>query len=254
MKEITEIISSIENSNVFTNIKPTEIYNEGWMTRLLVFYSMQEKIKLREIDFSSIINWTSEALLSSPFVSVSKAREGYTHADMAFGDFKVDYKQNGKGSGKIIVNENAKVFGIIEAKMASPLSAFTANGPEYNQASRTVACIAHNTLDHYKTFFYVVVPESKKFKKNRKGISISDLVNEEKIKAQIEDRFRHHNENNDEKINERDIIKKVEKCIVGIITYEEWIKLFTDETVKKSLNDFYDKCRKWNNIMEVTNY
>ncbi len=242
---ISEIIGTIESSNA--NVNPTVIYNEGWMTRLLVYYSKQKSIKLEQIDFSSI-NWTSEALLSSPFVGVSSVPEGYTHADIALGDFKVDYKQYGKGSGKIIVNENAEVFGVIEAKMGSPLSAFTANAEDYNQASRTVACIAHNTDIDCKTFFYVVLPESKKDKKNKKGICLSDLVNENKIKNQIEDRFRHHNKNNDEKINERDIINKVEKCIVGIITYEEWIELFKDEAINKSLNDFYDECKKWNNI------
>ena len=248
MIEIIKIIETIENSDVFTNIKPTEIYNEGWMTRLLVYYSMKEKVKLKEIEFSNKVNWTSEALLSSPFVGVSNFKEGYTHADIALGNFKVEYKQHGKGSGKIILNENAEVFGVIEAKMGSNLSAFTTNASDYNQASRTVACIAHNTVNDCKTFFYVVLPETKAVKKNRKGISLSDLLNEKKIITQIQNRFKHHNENNDLKLKDSDIISKVQKCVVDIITYEEWIDLFTDKKIKNTLNEFYDKCKKWNNI------
>ncbi|KGO93189.1 hypothetical protein [Flavobacterium subsaxonicum] len=248
MKEIIDIIASIENSNVFTNIKPTEIYNEGWMTRLLVYYSKQQNITLKEIEFSKIENWTSEALLSSPFVGVSKAKEGYTHADIALGNFDVNYKQNGEGSGKIVVNPNADTFGIIEAKMGSPLSSFTTNAENYNQASRTVVCIAENTKLDCKTFFYVVLPATKAVKKNRAGISIKDLVASEKIKNEIRQRFEHHNLHNSKKVNEDEILCKVEKCTVGIITYEEWIELFTEEKINKTLNEFYDKCKTWNNI------
>ncbi|WP_026706664.1 hypothetical protein [Flavobacterium frigidarium] len=248
MKEIIEIISSIEDNSVYTNIKPTEIYNEGWMTRLLVHYSKQQNIKLKEIDFEKIDNWTSEALLSSPFIKAAKIREGYTHTDIALGDFKVNYKQNGVGSGKIIINDLAKVFGVIEAKMGSPLSSFTSNAKNYNQATRTITCIAENTKLNCFTFFYVVLPECKVDKRNKKGITIRDLVKPENIKFQIEKRILDHNESNDVKLIERDVFDKVDKCIVGIITYEEWIELFSDVNIKSTLNDFYSKCKKWNNI------
>jgi hypothetical protein len=248
MKDIIEIIGSIENSSVFTNIKPTEIYNEGWMTRLLVYYSKQENIKLKKIDFSKMANWTSEGLLSSPFVGVKNVREGHTHADIALGDFMVNYKKNGVGSGKITVKADADVFGVIEAKMGSSLSALTKNAEEYNQASRTVACIAHNMLNNCETFFYVVLPATKAAKRSRAGITIQDLVNEVIIKEQIQNRYSFHNKKNDVKLDSSEILTKVTKCALGIITYEEWIELFTDENIKSTLNDFYSKCKKWNNI------
>lgn len=243
MLEISEIIRTIETSNA--NVNPTEIYNEGWMTRLLVYYSFQEKIKLEEIDFALIKNWTSEALLSSPFVGVSKIREGYTHADIALGDFTVNYEV----TGKLRVNDDAEIFGVIEAKMGSPLSKLTTNAPDYNQASRSVACIAHNTVNDCKTFFYVVLPKSKVVKGNRAKISISDLVKIDKIKTQIENRFGHHNSNNEAIINEFDIIEKAEKCIVGIITYEDWIDLFINRPqIRETLEKFYTNCKKWNKL------
>ena len=245
MKDILEIIGSIENSSVFTNIKPTEIDNEGWMTRLLVYYSKQENIQLKKIDFSKIANWTSEALLSSPFVGASNVREGYTHADIALGDFEVNYKENGKGSGKIKINLNARTFGVIEAKMGSPLSSLTTHAEDYNQASRTVACIAHNAEKECTTFFYVVLPASKK---NKAGTTIENLVNDFKIKEQITNRFKHHNSHNDKKLDKSEILLKVEQCDLDVITYEDWIELFKDNEIKKVLNDFYDKCKKWNNI------
>lgn len=239
---ISEIIGTIETSNA--NINPTVIYNEGWMTRLLVYYSIQEKIKLKEIDFSLIDNWTSEALLSSPFVKVSKIREGYTHTDMALGDFTLNYKDR----GQIEVNPDAKQFGVIEAKMKSPLSKKTSNAPNYNQASRNITCIAHNTKIECKTFFYIALPESKLPKKNRAGFCISDLINKDEIKKQIENRYSLHNSNNEAIINEFDVLQKVAKCTVGIITYEEWIELFIDDQIRETLEKFYSNCIKWNKL------
>jgi hypothetical protein len=74
MKEIFEIINSIDLKN--PNINPTVIYNEGWMTRLLVYHSIKEKIKLGIIDFSQQVNRKSDAKIESPFLKAEKHREG----------------------------------------------------------------------------------------------------------------------------------------------------------------------------------
>ena len=52
MKNITDVIKSIYS--VFNHVNPTVIYNEGWMTRLLVNQSMKEKTKLNGVDFGKI--------------------------------------------------------------------------------------------------------------------------------------------------------------------------------------------------------
>jgi len=101
MNAILKIIETISTDNPALN--PTAIYNEGWMTRLLVHYSIKEKIVLHDIDFSKIRNNTSEALIDSPFVHASKYREGYTHADMVLGDFTVNFGLNGKQNNKALL-------------------------------------------------------------------------------------------------------------------------------------------------------
>ncbi len=242
MLAVLEIINTIETSKA--NINPTIIYNEGWMTRLLVYYSIQEQIKIKEIDFSLINHWTSEALISSPFVKASKLREGYTHADIALGDFNVKYENR----GEIIVCPKASQFGIIEAKMKSPLSKGTTHAKDYNQASRNITCIAHNTSLDCNTFFYVALPECKLPKKNRAGSTIAKIIDKEEIKRQIKKRLSPFVLNEIAEINENDILLKVEKCEVGLITYEEWIEKFTDTKIKETLNDFYSNCIKWNKL------
>lgn len=62
------------------DINPTIIYNEGWMVRLLVIESMTEKLKVKNIDFGLLASkkWTSEALITSPFVEAKENKQGYT--------------------------------------------------------------------------------------------------------------------------------------------------------------------------------
>lgn len=238
MNSINDIIKSIHTNQ--PNVNPTEIYNEGWMTRLLVYHSIEKKIKLKTIDFGKIKNWTSEALISSPFIHAKNNREGYTHADMALGDFTVDYEKG----GKINIPQSAKTFGIIEAKMGSPLSQGTTHAPNYNQASRNVACIAENTSDTCSSFFYVVAPESQMKKVHKNGFCNEDLVQPSVIKDQIAERFDLHNSVNEANPNETSIKTRVPNCRIGTITYEEWLKkLASDE-----LDKFYMSCKKWNKI------
>ena len=92
---INKIIDSIDQEQ--PNLNPTQMYNEGWMTRLLVKFSIEDKLKFKGIDFSSISHWCSEALISSPFLPRERKdllAESHTHADMAVGDFEVNFEYN----------------------------------------------------------------------------------------------------------------------------------------------------------------
>jgi hypothetical protein len=237
MKAIFDIISSIDHQ---PNVNPTEIYNEGWMTRILVYYSIQEKLKLAEVDFARINYWTSEALISSPFINASNFREGYTHADMALGDFNVDYQD----SGKIIVDESATSFGIIEAKMASNLSQGTTHAENYNQGSRNLACIAFNTRNtDCDIFFSVVAPQAKIIHLNLEAqVQINFMI------EQIVSRFEMYEPGEPLREYFDDTIAKAQSCSTWVMSYEDWIDSFSNADVKGILNDFYQKCLFWNNI------
>jgi len=237
MKELLHffehILNSIENKNTVPNVNPTEIFNEGWMTRLLVYQSIKEKICIDGlIDFKGIKNWSSEGLISSPFIKVKKNREGYTHADMCLGDFTIDYR----GRGEISVSDNASIFGIIEAKMGSNLSQGTTHAPEYNQTSRNLACIAENAKsEDCKTFFAVVAPSKIIEHHNIKGQTEKEFM----IK-QIHSRFELSGLTADS-----DLIKRAEKCVIKALSYEDWIDILKETDMIK---DFYANCLKWNRI------
>lgn len=240
MKPIIDIINSIDTTQ--PNVNPTEIYNEGWMTRLLVYYSIQEKSVINGIDFGKIKNWTSEALISSPFIEGQnkKLREGYTHADMAIGDFDVDYIKR----GEIGIGDKAKLFGIIEAKMGSNLSKGTKHAPDYNQASRNLACIAQNTYDKPTDIFFSVAAPGKKIEKH----DILSQVDLSTMIYQIEARFALYDANDPIRANEQQILSKAKTCKVWVLSYEDWIAQFQNDSVRDLLNEFYEKCLDWNRI------
>jgi len=220
-------------------VNPTEIYNEGWMVRLLVKKSIEKQLKINPIDFAVINNWTSEALISSPFNKAPEKKEGYTHVDIALGDFSVDFAK----SGEIIINNNAGIFGVIEAKMKSNLGKGTTNVENYNQASRNVVCIAKNTLGMNCNSFFVVVAPEKYLKKNK----IEEQIKRDKVKEQVESRFSIYDEEFQTRENKNNIIEKIDDIDIRAITYEEWINAF-DNLEKKDLRDFYEEAKKWNKL------
>jgi hypothetical protein len=243
MQNIVEIIKSIDSPFLgkIPNINPTVIYNEGWMTRLLVCQSVQEGLTLEKIDFATVSNWTSEVLISSPFVDTEKYREGYTHADIALGDIDVDYTKR----GEIEIRSDAKLFGIIEAKMGSNLSQGTTHVPGYNQASRNLACIAKNTYlkPDCQIFFYVVAPDI--------------VIEKHKINAQIElnivipqikRRFDLYPINDKVRKHMDLIISRASTCNIKSISYENWMSIIKDQNARNYLQNFYTKAKKWNRI------
>ena len=242
MNSIIEIIKSIDSPA--PGINPTEIYNEGWMTRLLVYYSIQDKLTINSIDFSKITNWCSEAVISSPFLQRyrgDKLAEGFTHADMTIGDFTVDFVNR----GEIKIKKTAKLFGIIEAKMGSNLSKGTKNAPDYNQASRNLACIASKTfhIENCKTFFSIAAPENRiEYHEIRKQIDLQNII------SQIEKRFHEYPSSFRQEKNMDRILKKAAKTEIWHISYEEWIKRFTKPESISQLSDFYEKAKKWNRL------
>lgn len=223
-------------------INPTIIYNEGWMIRLLVIESMIEKLKINKVDFGLLAskNWSSEALITSPFVEARENKEGYTHADIILGDFSVNYNER----GDVKLNDSPDVLGIIEAKMGSNLSQGTSNAKDiYNQASRNICCLSYVTRrnPNCELFFIVAAPTATINKH-----SIERQVKRENILIQIEKRFQHSKETYMPEIK-----NQVEKCKLVIIRYEDWIKELKNIEVQIMLDDFYKKCLKFNKIKDI---
>lgn len=241
IQTIANILSRCSNST--SNISPTILYNEGWMTRLLVAVSIDTGIQFQDIDFGKIQYWYSEGLLSSPFLAKTRTdtlAEGYTHADMTLGDFMVDSSNR----GDISIKGSDGIFGVIEAKMGSKLSAGTKNAPNYNQASRNLACIAFNTLStSHNIFFFVVAPE-KKIAEHE----IRQQVNLNVMLEQIANRFDSYDRSSHVYTLKQKVLQRASSCACSVISYESWLDKLTTHSSYSSLVEFKERCYAFNRI------
>jgi len=143
----------------------SEVFNEGWMLRLLLHAIQSLNVQKHPLSFVKGSSWYSEALLTSPFrprFKQDRLGEGFTNADAVMGHF--DFRSMTKtGLG---LSKDAKQFIVLEAKMSSNLSSGTKNAPGYDQAARNVACMASTiaksglTLSSLDSIgFFVIAPE-----------------------------------------------------------------------------------------------
>ena len=213
------------------------------MTRLLVSVSIDAGIQFQGIDFGKIKKWYSEGLLSSPFLPRSRTdtlAEGYTHADMALGEFDVDASNR----GDISIKSSEGTFGVIEAKMGSRLSTGTKNAPSYNQASRNVACIAFNTLStNHNIFFFVVAPEQK-----IEEHEIRQQVDLKVILEKISNRFDSYEKNSHIYSLKEKVLERASTCVCSVHSYESWLEKLNSHSAYSSLVEFKNRCYIFNKI------
>lgn len=143
---------------------PTEIFNEGWMMRLVLDAFERERISGHQLSFNEGSRWYSEARLATAFRPRSakdNLSEGFTNADGVIGRF--DFRTNTRAGLKL--SPAGRQFVVVEAKMFSGLSSGTRNAPVYNQVARNVACMATaiaaagKTPDDFDRLgFFVIAP------------------------------------------------------------------------------------------------
>jgi len=148
------------------NFPPTDLYNEGWMLRLVLDWLSFNPGIDHDLAFATTDKWYSEALIPSAFlprVRGDKLAESWTHADGVIGDFVIGANRE----GDLSLAEGASRILVTEAKMFSKLSSGVKNASYFNQAARNVACIAEvicraqispSSLE--KIGFFVIAPES----------------------------------------------------------------------------------------------
>ncbi len=172
-----------------TVFPPTTLYKEGWMLRIIL-QIQSEGVNCLPFSFLPEARWFSESLIGSPFlprIQKDPLAEGYTHLDGAIGHFDI---KPGTKTG-IELRADSKQFVAIEAKMFSTLSKGTTNAPNYDQATRIVACIAwaikqaNRTAEDFESLgFYVFAPSDQ----INRGV-FSSQVDKYSIKEKVEHRI-----------------------------------------------------------------
>ena len=130
----------------------TLIFNEGWLLRSVLkeWKTSSTNSRLTFLPFPVDARIYSEGQLRIPFKVRRKSErtgepkgETNTHVDGIVGDFSIGA---GTKSG-IELASGCRYVAVFEAKLYSPIGKGTKNAPDYDQVSRTTACLIHSLLE-----------------------------------------------------------------------------------------------------------
>ena len=211
------------------------------MLRLILDWAQQHARGSHPLAFLPDARWYSEALLQPPFLArrrSDKLAETWTNADGIGGHFNV----GGTSKGGLTLRDAARHLVVVEAKISSKLSSGTKNAPGYDQAARTVACIAE-TLKHAdvkplqveRLAFFVAAP----LEQIDSGV-FGDIVTKESIRKRVQDRVDGYRGERNEWF-ERWFVPTLEGIDLGVLSWEALL-----EGLDSSYRAFYDQCRLHN--------
>jgi hypothetical protein len=219
-------------------LPPTELYNEGWMLRLVLDWLARHPGTNHMLAPASGARWASEGLLASPFLPSRRGDplgEGFTHADGVVGHFDVQ-----PGRGDIVLRSDATQLVVIEAKLGSPLSARTSNAQGYDQAARNVACIAHVAPRLQRPAFYVVAPRDQ----ITAGI-FGELVTRASVASKVRKRCADYQGAHDSWLADvfEPAVKRIE---IGLLWWEDVLAKLPENQEVVELRAFYARCLEFN--------
>ena len=246
LETITSILHRCGSSD--SVLPPTELYNEGWMLRLVLDWFDRNRNIIYPLAFAPNARWYSEALLPSRFLPQKrgdKRAESFTHADGIIGHFSI--WPGDRGEVKIL--KNATQLIVTEAKLSSSLSTGTKNAPTFDQAARNVACIANmigiaganvDTLDQLG--FYVLAPEAQ----INAGI-FGDLITEDSIKRKVKARVSIYGSVFDEWF-EKIFLPVLARIKLKALSWESILDELPIMSDTQQIREFYETCLKYNPV------
>jgi len=244
IEAISRILDRCGSSN--SVLPPTEIFNEGWMLRLLLDWFDRNREFAHSLSFAPGARWYSEALLSSRFLPLSRAdarAESFTHADGVIGHFEIE--PGVRGEARIL--PGATQFIVTEAKLGSSLSAGTKNAPSYDQAARNVACIAHmvaarglDVSSFERLAFYVIAPQSQ-IASGLFGALITKDSIEDKVRARVASYVGDHDE-----WLQLSFLPALARIEIGEISWESILTALPSTPDVDVIRAFYAACLRFN--------
>jgi len=230
------------------NFPPTVLYNENWMLRIILDWFTTNGNSESLIPVLPDSKWYSEALLASAFLPQSrddKLGENYTHADGVIGHFSI----GDSGRGDLVLLPNAEQLIIIEGKMFSRLSSGVTNARYYDQAARTVGCIAEvlrlakRRPDKMKSLaFYLMAPQSQ----IEQGFFTLEM-SKESITQKVQKRVSGYNGKRNQWLQDY-FSPLIEKIAIEIFSWENILQnmVETYSEYGTEAQNFYHKCLQFN--------
>ena len=252
LKQIQRILETCGTENeVFP---ATELYNEGWMLRIILDWFSYHSSEAHPLSFSLNARWFSEALLPSPFLAKYRGdplSESWTHADGVIGHFGIGETSR----GDLSIFQNSKHLVVLEAKIFSKLSSGVTHARNFDQAARNVACMAEVLKRENrppKVFsqlgFYVLAPSEQIEKESSFKIKTSKDSIQYKVKDRIDAYV--NREDKEEKNNwfKEWFLPVLEHIDIRCLTWEEVIDyvMIEDSMYGRNIEEFYKECLRYN--------
>lgn len=246
LDRVTAILSTCNTPNPV--LVRTELYNEGWMLRLVMDWFSKAPYGNHPLAFAPGSRWFSEGSLPTHFTARylgDKYAEGRTRADGLVGHFVVGQA----GRNDVLLEPSATHFQVLEAKMFSPLSPGIKNAPYYDQASRTIASIAeilcwadHKPNDFARLGYFVLAPAEQ-----LERSPLSEQLDKDQIQAKVDRRIREYSRTNNQWF-QRWFLPTLEQMQVVGMSWEEVIDFIKrkDPAAARELDSFYQKCLQHN--------
>jgi hypothetical protein len=248
IKHITEMIVNSDNDKrVFP---ATEFYNENWMLRLVLFWcSLHPHNKL--LVFNTDARWFTEGKLPTPFKARSrtgdKQSERRTEVDGIIGHIQIE---SGTRTG-LAITKGAKQLVVLESKMQSGFRRSVTNAKNYNQAARTIACMAKmfNDANHIlqlKSLAYILVAPKIRIDKK----VFEQLIDKENVKHTIHTRVDEYGDNLTKQWYSEVCLTLIDVVNISQLTWEDIIDSITqqDNEYGTALNEYYMKCKTYNYV------
>lgn len=235
---------------------PTFLFNEGWLLRVVVDWFARHGGDRYPMSVLPGARWFSEAWLPSAFLARERGdrlAESRTHADAVLGHFTI----GDPGTAGLALDRDARQLVVLEAKLYGSLSAGVRNAPYYDQAARTVACMAEvlrraerDACDLDALGFYLLAPQARIDDGAFAWTACVDSIRR-KVRRRIEDYA-----------GERDawFLRWFEPTLrhldVRCLAWEDVLDViaFHDPAAGQSLDSFYGKCLKHNRPRELAAY
>lgn len=228
--------------------RPTLLYNEGWLLRLILDWFSSHPTFNHPLAFAEGARWFSEALLPSAFLARCRSdplAESHTHADGVIGHFSI----GDAGKADFSLSPQATQFVALEAKILSGLSLGTQKSKSFDQAARSVACMAEvlrrakRPPDEIEQLgFYVLAP-----KRQIEQALFEVPMEREGILQKVERRVQAYAGTKDAWFDNW-FVPTHEKIILSVLSWETVIADIKkhDSTSGQALAEFYCRCLKFN--------
>jgi len=246
MNILTDLLAAYDPE--FPHFRPTEIYNESWLVKLIMSQASPIPAEDHPLSFLPGSSWYSEALLPTIFKARKQGdplAESRTNADGVIGHFRIGHKA--KGDFELL--ETPRQFMIVEAKVGAPLSKGTINAPHFDQAARNVACMAEclalanlNPASLERLDFIVLAPA----KAIGKG-TFAEKMTKTSIRSKTERRVAAYQGDLDCWFKEK-FLPALERVQLHSLSWEDaidWIRAHNPQAADQ-LDDFYQLCLKYN--------